>query len=66
MCGTVRWFDPERGTGAIVLDGSDREVAVRSAAVDGGGRQSLRPQDRVHLTVFDGPSGAHAARVWSP
>jgi cold shock CspA family protein len=66
MCGTVRWFDPERGIGVIVLDGSDREVAVRSAAVDGGGRQSLRPQDRIRLTVFDGPSGASATRVWTP
>jgi cold shock CspA family protein len=66
MCGTVAWFDPERGLGGIVVEGLDHEVAVRSSAIDGGGVQSLRPHDHVRLTVLDGPDGARAIRVWTP
>lgn len=64
--GTVTWFDPERGIGGIAVDGSGHELGVRSSDIDGGGRQSLRPLDRVRLTVHDGPLGALAARVWTP
>lgn len=66
ISGTVMWFDPERGIGGITVDGSDHEVTVRSSAIDGGGRQSLRPRDRVRLTVRHGPSDALATRVWTP
>ena len=66
ISGTVVWFDPERGVGGIAVDGLDHEVAVRSAAIDGGGNQSLRPNDRVRLTLDDGSGGARAARVWTP
>ncbi len=64
--GTVTWFDPQRRFGGIVMDGVDREVSVRSAEIDGGGAQSLRPRDRVRRTVLDGPAGARAVRVWTP
>lgn len=66
ISGTVMWFDPERGIGGIAVDGSDHEVAVRSSEIDGGGWQSLRPRDRVRLTVQHGTSGARATRVWTP
>ena len=64
--GTVTWFDPQRGVGGITVDGVDGEVAVRSSEIDGGGLQSLRPHDRVSLTVIDGSRGAQAVRVWTP
>jgi len=66
ISGTVTWFDPKRGIGGIAVDGTDREVAVESSAIDGGGLQSLHPQDRVRVTVLKGPEGAHAVRVWTP
>jgi len=66
ISGTVVWFDPERDVGAIAVEGSDRDVAVRSSAIDGGGNQSLRPNDRVRLTLDDRLGGARAARVWTP
>jgi cold shock CspA family protein len=64
--GTVTWFDPERGVGGIAVDGAGHDVTVRSSEIDGGGRQSLRPRDRVRLTMHNGPVGALAARVWTP
>ena len=36
---------------------------MRSVAIDGGGDQSLRPNDRVRLTLDDGPGGARRSRV---
>jgi cold shock CspA family protein len=57
------WSDSERGIGGIAVEGSDRVVSVRSSETDGGGMQSLRPRDRVCLTVHHGLSGARATRV---
>ena len=51
------WSDPERGIGGIAVEGSDHVVSVRSSETDGGGMQSLRPRDRVCLTVHHGLSG---------
>lgn len=64
--GTVTWFDPKWGIGGIAVDDSDHEVSVRSSEIDGGGMQSLRPRDRVRLTVHHESSGAQATRVWTP
>ena len=52
--GTVTWFDSERGMGGIAVGGCDGEVAVCSSEIDGG-VQSLRPSERVRLTIVDGP-----------
>jgi cold shock CspA family protein len=64
--GTVAWFDPERGLGAIAVEGSEQLVPVNATEIDGGGRQSLRMADRVAFTLLDGPRGVRAVRVWVP
>lgn len=62
--GTVTWFDRQHGIGSIAVDGGGYEVPVRSVEIDGGGRQSLRVDDRVAFTLVEGPDGPRAARVW--
>ena len=42
------------------------EVAVRASSIAGGGRQSLRPGDRVAFVLFHGPDGAAASNVHVP
>jgi cold shock CspA family protein len=64
--GRVAWFDPRRGVGAITVEGTGHEVAAHSAEIDGGGRQSLRTNDRVAFTLLDGSAGPRAARIWVP
>ena len=64
--GTVAWFDPERGIGAITIEGSGTEVPVTSTHIDGGGRQSLQENAHVAFTLLDGPDGPRAADVFSP
>lgn len=64
--GTVTWFNPRRGIGAVSVDGSGRVIPVGSTDIDGCGRQSLRGGDRVAFTLLDGPGGTRAARVWVP
>lgn len=66
ITGIVTWFDPERGVGTIAVEGTDRRFAVRSSDIDGGGRQSLRPNDRVRFTASDELDGARAIHVWVP
>jgi CspA family cold shock protein len=64
--GVVSWFDPQCGRGAIVVDGSGCEVAVRAADIAGGGRQSLAVGARVVFTPCDGPDGLAATNVYIP
>jgi CspA family cold shock protein len=63
--GTVKWFDAERGVGAILADCGGREVAVSASDIDGGGQQSLRASARVAFTLLDAPRGPRAVRVWA-
>jgi cold shock CspA family protein len=64
--GTVTWFDPQRGVGAVTIEETGVEVAVRSAQIDGGGQQSLQKDHRVVLTLVDGPSGPQVANIYVP
>ncbi|WP_214369269.1 cold-shock protein [Pseudonocardia sp. H11422] len=62
--GTVMWFDAERGVGRIAVDGGG-ELLVHYTQIDGGGRQSLRENDRVSFTVQASESGPRAVRVYT-
>jgi cold shock protein len=64
--GTVTWFDTQRGIGVITIEGSGFEVRVRSAQIDGGGRQSLSQHSRVTFRLLDGPGGPRATDVYVP
>jgi cold shock protein len=64
--GTVVWFDAERGIGVIAVEDSGFEVPVRSAQIDGGGRQSLTAHTRVAFRLLEGLSGPRAAGVHVP
>lgn len=61
--GVVRWFDPQRGTGLIVLD-DGREVPVHRAQIDGGGSQSLSPHDRVQFDLHEAATGPVVSGVF--
>jgi cold shock CspA family protein len=63
---TVTWFDPQRGIGMITVDGSGHQVPVRAAEIDGGGRQSLRVDDRVAFQLLVAPNGPRAVQVRVP
>ncbi|GAA1838716.1 hypothetical protein GCM10009836_17160 [Pseudonocardia ailaonensis] len=60
--GTVSWFDPQQGSGLIVLD-DGRVVPVRRAQIDGGGSQSLVAQDRVEFDLHEAASGLAVSGV---
>ena len=64
--GIVTWFDPHRGVGTIALEDSGHQVGVHAVEIDGGGKQSLRVDDRVAFTLLDGPGGPRATQVWTP
>ena len=64
--GTVAWFDAQRGIGVITIDGSGLDIPVRSAQIDGGGRQSLTAHSRVAFLLPDGPGGRRATGVHVP
>ena len=61
--GTVTWFDPRTGVGTITPDDGSAALSIHYAQIDGGGRQSLRVNDRVTYTPATGPAGPIATRV---
>ena len=64
--GTVAWFDPLGGVGAISLDDGGHDAHVQFSDIDGGGRQSLTAGDRVAFTLLCGVGGPRAVGVWVP
>jgi cold shock CspA family protein len=61
--GTVSWFDPQRGTGVILLD-DGTEIPVQRSHIDGGGSQSLREHDRVGFDLREEAGGLRPSGVY--
>jgi CspA family cold shock protein len=60
--GEVKWFDWDKGEGAIVAD-DGKELYVDAAAVTGDAVETLKQGDRVKFDITQGPKGMHAAKV---
>ena len=58
--GTVRSFDPKRGSGLITPEDGGDDVFVHVSAVEKAGLSHLEAGDRVFYEVMR--SGAHGAR----
>ena len=60
--GTVKWFNAEKGSGFIAVDGGGADVFVHySAIADNGGYRSLDENQRVEFETTQGPKGPQAA-----
>ncbi len=62
--GTVKWFDPREGQGAITPDGGGRDIPFESVAIAPG--VTLRSGLRVEFEVTSNPKGLLATRVFLP
>lgn len=60
--GEVKWFDWDKGHGAIVTD-DGKELYVEASEVTGDAVETLKEGDRVKFDVTQGPKGMHAAKV---
>ncbi|MEV6080190.1 cold shock domain-containing protein [Streptomyces sp. NPDC052069] len=63
--GTVKWFNAEKGYGAINPDDGSAEVYVHHTAVLGSGFRNLDEGQAVEYDVTDGPKGPQAENVTS-
>ena len=54
--GTVKHFDPQTGSGALLTD-AQTEVAIDQVAFSASGLQELRLGQRVRFEVEEGPEG---------
>ena len=59
---TVKSFDPDSGTGTVLLD-DQREVAVPAEAFAASGLEELRLGQRVRLDYVEGDDGPRATWV---
>ena len=60
--GTVKWFNNEKGSGFITVDGGD-DVFVHLSAIQGDGFKSLEEGQEVEFTIVEGARGPQAAEV---
>ena len=61
--GTVKWYNPTRGFGFIVLEGGGKEVFVHVSALRRAGIAELREGQRVFVGVAEDPKGPEAASI---
>ena len=61
--GVVRWFDADKGIGAIARDGSGDEVFFHFTAIPGQGYRTIKASTPVRFEVVEGRSGLSARNV---
>jgi cold shock CspA family protein len=61
--GVVRWFDAEKGIGAIAREGSGDEVFFHFTAIPGQGYCTIKPGAPVQFEVVEGRSGPSARTI---
>ncbi|KAJ3216506.1 Calcium-regulated heat stable protein 1 [Dinochytrium kinnereticum] len=67
-CGTVKFFNSQKGYGFIIPDDGELEVFVHHTAIlkPDGGFRSLAEGEKVEYDLLQGPKGLHAANVSGP
>lgn len=63
VAGTVKWFNAEKGFGFIAPDHGGTDIFVHIRAVERSGLHTLNPDERVSVTVREGPKGPQAERI---
>ncbi|WP_371631878.1 cold shock domain-containing protein [Streptomyces sp. NBC_01259] len=63
--GTVRWYNAEKGYGAIDPDDGGAEVFVHHTAIKASGFRNLDEGQAVEFEVTNGPKGPEAENVTS-
>ena len=62
--GTVKWFNPRKGSGFIKLDDEDGDVFVHANEITGAGfRNELYQDQNVEFEVVQGEKGPMAKNV---
>ena len=61
--GTVKWFNPDKGSGFITQENGDEDVFVHFRAIVGEGFKSLEEGQRVSYETERGQKGLQAANV---
>ncbi|MDQ1033034.1 cold shock CspA family protein [Streptomyces umbrinus] len=64
--GVVKWFDPERGVGAIAQDGAGWEAVAHRSAVHGDADRVLVAGSRVCFDVTQDADGVRADNIQPP
>ncbi len=61
--GVVRWFDADKGIGAIARDGSGDEVFFHFTAIPGQGYRTIKAGTPVRFEVVEGRAGPSARNI---
>ncbi|KAA9442159.1 cold-shock protein [Listeria monocytogenes] len=60
--GTVKWFNSEKGSGFIEVEGGD-DVFVHFSAIEGEGFKTLDEGQSVEFEIVEGQRGPQAEKV---
>ncbi|MGW1917255.1 cold-shock protein [Streptomyces sp. NPDC002076] len=61
--GVVKWFDPERGVGRVVMDGAGLDAVACRSAVQGPGEGALVAGEPVEFDLTMDAAGIRADNI---
>jgi CspA family cold shock protein len=61
--GTVKWYNPAKGFGFIIMDSGGGEIFVHASALERAGITGLNEGQRVFVSVAEGRKGPEAASI---
>lgn len=62
MCGTVKWFNNDKGFGFIEIEGYE-DIFVHFTEIIKGGYKSLKEDDKVQFKLKETEKGLHVKEV---
>ena len=65
LCGVVKWFDPSKGFGFIVADGTTDDTLLQANVLRNFGQSSVAYNARIEFTAQDTIKGVQATNVLS-
>lgn len=65
LCGVVKWFDPSKGFGFIVADGTTDDILLHANVLRNFGQSSVADNARIEFIAQDTTKGVQATNVLS-
>ena len=63
--GKVKWFDPGKGFGFVVVDGEERDILLHANVLRNYGQSSVADGATVDISIRETPRGHHAVAVYA-
>jgi CspA family cold shock protein len=63
IAGTVKWYDPAKGFGFVMVEGEAKDLFVHRSALERGGLSSLAEGQAVRVSIVEGRKGREVGNI---